>query len=52
MTPTQIQKKFNYVCSEGSELHSSLLANRKIGVSADGAFIYKVRMKENVIALS
>ena len=51
LTPAQIQEKFGYVCLEGSQLHKSLLANSKIGVSADGAFTYKVRRKQEVIAL-
>jgi len=42
LTPAQIQKRFGYACSEGSQLHNNLLANNKVGVSADGAFTYKV----------
>ncbi len=42
LTPAQIQKRFGYECSEGTQLHKNLLANSKVGVSADGAFTYKV----------
>ena len=45
LTPAQITKQFGYECSEGSQLHKNLLANSKIGVSADGAFTYKVTLK-------
>ena len=43
LTPAQITKQYGYECSEGSQLHKTLLANNKIGVSADGSFIYKAR---------
>ena len=44
LTPAQITKQYGYECSEGSQLHKTLLANNKIGVSADGSFIYKARI--------
>ena len=43
LTPAQITKQYGYECSEGSQLHKTLLANNKIGVSADGSFTYKAR---------
>ncbi len=45
LTPTQITKQFGYDCSESSQLHKILLANSKIGLSAGGAFTYKVTLK-------
>ena len=45
LTPAQITKQYGYECSEGSQLHKTLLANNKIGVSADGSFTYKARSR-------
>ena len=49
LTPAQIQKRFGYECSEGTQLHKNLLANSKIGVSADGAFTYKVCVRGKLV---
>ena len=45
LTPAQIIKQYGYECSEGSQLHKTLLANNKIGMSADGSFTYKARSR-------
>ena len=44
LTPAQITKQYGYECAEGSQLHKTLLANNKIGVSADGSLTYKARI--------